>query len=139
MLIHTEINSFPNFDAKDVSKITINNPEMSYTVSRNEGGQWMLNDIAADSAMIFAYLGKVSRLNSNNFVDDVIPSSASSHSLQIEGNNFNPIEIKAFPADTTNKYLISSSINPETYFSGAKASLFEKAFVGPEAFLKVEE
>lgn len=59
-----------------------------------------------------------------------------SHTLTLEGNNFSPIEINAYPvADTHIQYVLVSNRNPEAFFNGKKSGLFSRVMVGQDAFL----
>ena len=55
-------------------------------------------------------------------------SSTPGYTVKIEGNNFTPVEIKAFPADSVNQFIVVSSLIPESKFSGSKGKLFERVF-----------
>jgi hypothetical protein len=73
---------------------------------------------------------------SQDFIYNTPASGMPSHSVTIEGNNFQPIEIKAFPvADTNLNYLVVSSRNPDAVFNGKKGKLFTKVMVGQAAFM----
>lgn len=128
--------SLANINKDDISKLEFNYPDRKITLSKEEN-KWMMNGQPADSANTVKYLNKIYRLNSSNFVDQSTQKlSAATYKLSIEGNNFSPIEIQAFPAaDTTIKYVVTSSVNPGAEFDGSKAQLFEKVFVDETAFL----
>ena len=128
--------SLANVNKDDISKLEFNYVDRKISLSK-EGTQWMMNGQPADSANTVKYLNKIYRLNSSNFVDQSTQKlSAATYKLSIEGNNFSPIEIQAFPAaDTTIKYVVTSSVNPGAEFDGSKAKLFEKVFVDETAFL----
>jgi len=119
----------------DISRVNITGPE-GQVVLENNGGQWLVNGVAADSAKTDRYLRGLSRLRSSTFEDDASISGLSPvYSMEIEGSSFVPAIINAYPADSTVMYYITSSENPGTIFNGAKGKVFEKAFVGVEAFL----
>ncbi len=128
--------SLVNVNKDDISRLQFNYPDRSITLSKEEN-RWMMNGQPADSANTAKYLNKIYRLNSSNFVD---PSTQklgdASYKLSIEGNNFSPVVLKAFPAaDTTINFVVSSSVNPGAEFDGTKAKLYEKVFVDETAFL----
>jgi Domain of unknown function (DUF4340) len=58
--------------------------------------------------------------------------------LKIEGSGFNAVVLKAYVADTANKFAITSSINPGSYFSG-KADFLNRIFRSRSSFYKKEE
>lgn len=120
----------------DITKIVFNYPSDSAFVLTKENDNWLVNNNSVDSMEIDNYLNMISNLSAYDFVEEGASQiNIASHSLQIEGNNFSTIELKAIPADTINKYLISSSINPKSYFSGEKSNLFERVFVPIQKFI----
>ncbi|MCF8297068.1 MAG: DUF4340 domain-containing protein [Saprospiraceae bacterium] len=120
----------------DITKITFNYPADSAFVLTKENENWLVNNNSVDSTEIDNYLNMISNLSAYDFVEEGASQiNIASHSLQIEGNNFSAIELKAIPADTINKYLISSSINPKSFFSGEKSQLFERVFVPMQKFV----
>jgi len=120
----------------DIARLEFKYPDRSITLTKEEN-KWMMNGQPADSASTVKYLNKIYRLNSSDFVDQSTQKTGdATYKVAIEGNNFLPIELKAFPAaDTTIKYVITSSINPGAEFNGTKAKLYEKIFVDETAFL----
>lgn len=115
-----------NINPGDVTRITVTEPE-GRNVFENQNGKWMQNGIPADSIMMAEYTTSLANLNGSKFVDHETMQSTLSHSLLIEGNNFNPVEIQAYPsADTNITYIISSSVNPGSFFNGKEGSLFDK-------------
>jgi hypothetical protein len=59
--------------------------------------------------------------------------------VKIEGNNIIPVELNAFPADSINQYVVTSSLLPDSKFSGAKSGLFDRVFVKSTAFFPEEK
>lgn len=140
MSIQPNVNAYRNknlfvSNKDDLNKLTFSYPEgESFILSKDEN-HWLLNGIPTDSALTVKYLNKLARVTSSNFIDEVVPlTTAPTHTLKIEGNNFSPVEIKAFPADTVNKFVITSSLVPDAKYSGAKAGLFERVFIKKEDF-----
>lgn len=108
--------------------------DSSFTLSR-ENNKWALDGSLLDSVKTETYLNGLIMLNSRNFMDDEDNISGSGqYKLIIEGSNFRPIEINAYPADEENGFYITSSINPGARFSGIKGGLYEKLFKGRSNF-----
>lgn len=134
MNIQPNVNSYraktlASIKKEDITKISYDYPDGDFTLQK-DGNNWSLNGIPTDSTQTARYLQKFARLTSTNFVDDIeTQSSTPSFSVKIEGNNFAPIELRAFDADTTNKYLITSSQIPDAKFSGSKSRIFERVFI----------
>jgi hypothetical protein len=124
----------------DLTKIAFNYPNGEGFVLSKDGTKWFLNGQPTDSVMTAKYLSKLAKVTSTNFIDDVMPlTSVPTHQVKIEGNNIIPVEISAFPADSVNKYVVTSSLNPDSKYSGAKSGLFERVFVKSSEFFTVEK
>nr|NQU91239.1 DUF4340 domain-containing protein [Bacteroidota bacterium] len=141
MSYQKDVNSYRNkqlinVNKDDLSRLVFNYPDnANFTLSKSEEGKWLIDGALADSAKTAGYINKIFRLNSSNFVDPSTPKmSDATHKLRLEGNNFTPIEIKAFPSDTTVQFVVTSSINPGAEFDGSKATLYEKVFVTDTEF-----
>ena len=120
----------------DITRIISEEPG-NRKVLENLDGKWFFNGAPADSAKVVGYRTSVSRLTASKFIDqDVLPSSPS-HSLKIEGNNFTPVQIDAYPvADTNVAYIITSSANPGSFFNGKEGGLFKKIWTNQMDLLK---
>lgn len=124
-----------DFDKAQLQSISINAAQGNYTIT-NEGGKWLVDGIIPDSAAIENYVLGLSKLNSGDFVEEsVVNTSNSPFSMTIKGLGFNPIEVKAFPADTIHRFAIESSLNKGSFFSGNKNELFNKIFPGKDKLL----
>jgi len=118
--------SLVNVKPDDITRITINEPG-NRSVIENQDGKWLMNGMITDSTKMTKYSSTISRLNGTKFVDQEVLPSMASHSVIIEGNNFNPVEINAYPmADTNIGYVITSSANPGSDFNGKEGGLFKK-------------
>ncbi len=119
-----------------ITKINFYYPaDSSFELIKVKNG-WKLNGQEADSAKVAGFVNSLSYATGNEFVSDSITSGLRIYSLKIEGNNFNPVEINAYSADTANKYIITSSINPDGRFSGISSDLTNRIFVNKYRFLK---
>jgi hypothetical protein len=145
MNFNADINSYrykklTDLNRDDIEKLDFSSTQNKPFLLSKQDGKWFVNGVQADSSKTVKYLNTLSRLSSSSFVYDVsenqLPSSA--FTVKIEGNNFNPIEIKAFPADSVNQYLISSTNVDDALFSGSSSKLFERIFVGEGGFLPGE-
>jgi hypothetical protein len=114
----------------DISKISMQGAgEYNYTISR-EGNNWLLNGNQVDSVMVEHVLNSISSANSSGFVEQESEGllTVPSHQLTVERIDAMPVEIKAYPADSTHQYFITSSQNPGAVFSGSQNELFESIF-----------
>jgi hypothetical protein len=110
----------------DITRITINEPGIK-KILENQDGKWLLDGIPADSTKAVKFRSALGRLTGSKFIDQAGGQSYPAYSLMIEGNNFTPVELQAYPvADTNVAYVISSSANPGSYFNGKEGGLFKK-------------
>jgi len=135
MSYQSDVNSYRNkslvnVGKEDISRLIFQYPDnQNFTVTKNND-QWLIDGQMADSASTVGYLNKIFRLTSSNFIDpSTVKTSDATYTLRIEGNNFTPIDLRAYPSDSTTQYVITSSINPGAEFDGAKSKLFEKVFI----------
>lgn len=121
-------------------RLSYSGPDRTFDLVK-QGNNWTIGGITADSAAVDKYLTSVAWLRSTYFIEEsFMTSDKPMYTLSIEGENLlSPIKVNAFPADTTNGYVITSSLNEGAYFSGKLSSLFEKIFVNQEYFLPVAE
>jgi hypothetical protein len=119
-----------NARAEDIEKISVQGDgNYNYELMR-EGADWFINGMPADSATMDLYLDVLGWISSNAFVEDEAEGwiAIPSHKLVISRKMAQPIEVTAYPADTTHRYFITSSQNPGAVFSGSQNDLFETVF-----------
>lgn len=138
MAFNREINAFRdnqiiNSNKNDWTKLTYNYPADSSFVLSNNNGAWMLGGTVTDSAKTAEYLNSIDYLTNSTFVDDAQVDTPL-YSVTIEGKNFSPINIKAFPADSIHKFYIHSSENDGVYFSCKSNNIADRLFVSPSDF-----
>ena len=134
-----DINNYRNKALVDVNKDDITALKFSYPADSSfmlfkQNDKWLLNNMPVDSAKTISYISNISRLMCYDFVDGENHSNVPEYQLTIEGNNFAPIVIEAFLADTVNKFIIKSSAHTDGSFSGGKSGLTDKIFVGRSEF-----
>ena len=118
------------------NKITYNYPaDSSFSITKDSLNKWHFsNGSKTDSLGVAAIIGTMSQQNYGSFAYKFDTNSVKPLcSLQLEGNGLNPLIIKAYPADSANKYIITSSMNPGAYFS-SKGGVFGNLFYGKAAF-----
>ncbi len=143
MNFNVKLNDLRNKQITSIQKTAIRNisfkyhADSSFTLTKKDNS-WMINRKKADSAAVAKYLNTISSLRGNYFVDGFTPSGNASFSVSVSGDNFTPVSIQAFPADTVNKFAIQSSDNPSSFYSGFKGNLFDRIFVKTSDFEIVE-
>jgi hypothetical protein len=124
---------------EDLTKIAFSYPNGERFVLSKDGAKWFMNGQLTDSIKTLRYLNKLARVTSSNFIDEIMPlTSTPTHQVKIEGNNLIPVEISAFPADSVNKYVVTSTLVPDAKYSGSKSGLFERVFVNSSEFFADE-
>lgn len=117
------------------TKLTFNYPADSSFVLEKKDKAWFADQYKADSAKTEEYLHNIERVIGYEFADSVQRSPFPIFTLLIETNTGNPVEIKAFPSDSLHHFVLTSSQNPDSYFSGKK-DLTYRIFKGKSHFLR---
>jgi hypothetical protein len=118
------------------TKLTYTYPvDSGYNVVHDLMNGWQVNGTKPDSLGLAQVLLKLSQQNYGTFVNNFDTNKAQPlYSLKVEGTNMSTFVIKAYPADTTNKYVITSSLNPGAYMSGKTQDMFNNIFLSKAAF-----
>ena len=127
----TLINTLP----ENFKKLQFIYPADSSFTLEKLNNKWTVNGLAADSVKVANYLSSISNLNSNVIVDNFSNLNSPLYSLKIEGDNIAGLELKAFPADSINGFILNSNYNLDTYFGGNQNGLFSKAFISSKSLL----
>lgn len=106
--------------------------DSSFVLEKKDKG-WYIDQMPADSSRTQEYLGNMEHVIGYEFADSAKRAQFPAFTLLVEQNGGNPIEIKAFPSDSVHHYVLSSSMNPESWFSG-KNGLTERIFKGKSYF-----
>jgi Domain of unknown function (DUF4340) len=140
-------NEFDNWRNKKVmpgdypqwTKLTYTYPNDSgFTIQKDSNGQWLFSDgKMPDSLAAVNLIRDASSQNYGSFINKFDSTHKQPlFTLRAEGDGFSPAIIKAYPTDTVNKYVISSTINPGSFFDGSKNNMFSKAFPSKKAFFR---
>ncbi len=116
--------------------------DSGFAVERVKGsiGRWQFAEgKETDSLATFKSLTDISRQNYGNFVNKFDTNASTPlFTIKVEADPCGVDFIKAFPPPanvTLDKYVITSSMDPGSYFSGYKSGLFNKLFVSKKAFM----
>ena len=119
------------------SSLTFTYPADSGFTLVKQNNKWMVNGFVADSNKTNQYLTQLANKQSPGFIDQYTPNGSPIYTVTISGSNpSKPITVQAFPADSTQKFIIHSSLNPDAWFSEAKNPIVDGIFVRKEHFLK---
>ena len=125
-----------NAHRSHITKLTYTEPDKkSFVVTKKGESNFLVDGVPVDSARTVSFVIRLANTNSRDFYnDDFDFPSEPDYILKVEGDNFEPIIVNVYPADTVNKYIMTSSMNPGTKFSGGR-TLFKKIIKNKDYFL----
>ncbi len=140
MVFNRDINSFRNKslfrgNQNDLTQVSFQYPGDSTFSINKPGNDWMIGEQLADSANTAQYLGELSYLVGSQFIDDFNPLEGTyqAFTATLEGNNMSSVVITGYRNEEGNS-VISSSLNPSSYFDASAGGLFEKVFKSQNLF-----
>lgn len=143
MSLNSEANDFRNkqllsLTTDSIAEIQFNYPADSGFVLTKVDSLWSIFGNQTDSASTASYLSDIRYVTNSNFVDDVPASALVSPtvSLNIRQNGQPDIMVKAFQ-HPIHKWIVNSSVNPQSYFADEK--LIDEIFVGKGKLLNPKE
>lgn len=107
--------------------------DSSFVLEKQTGG-WKIGGTPVDSVRTSEFIGNLEKVMGYDFADSAWKGQNPVYTLLLEQKGSKSVEIKAYPADTTNHFVLYSSSNPGSYFSG-KNGLTERIFKGKSYFL----
>jgi hypothetical protein len=121
----------------DINLVSLSGSNMQIELLKKDTASWTINGMPSDSVETIRYLRGLSNLRNYDFIDDVdISPLTPEYTARVEGNNFAPVTLYAYPAaDSTIKYYITSTSNEGTVFNGMRSKTFEKIFTRAEELL----
>lgn len=121
----------------DILKITFFYPgDSSFTLQKKDHG-WAAGDTEADSVSVERYLNTLSYINGEGFKDDFKPGADPEYTITVEGNNLLNFSVRCYPVkEEDDEYILTSSLNPDVFFTGKKTGTFSQIFKPRKYFLK---
>lgn len=130
--------SFLKFNPKDIRTIRFNYPADSSFVLSKFGDQWQIKGQAVDSTTTANFLSKISNKTMTDFEDEFNSNGQSPlFKVTFEGDNMAAIEVSCYE-DENLAYIMHSSQNRNSFFTGGTINLFEELFVSSSKFLELE-
>jgi hypothetical protein len=130
--------TFVKADQSAINKIDFNYGNSGNFTLTKEKKYWKIDHEPVDSATVVRYLRYLSRTSGSKIVHNFDQNRYKQiGTINIGSTNGKPVTLTAF-ADSSN-YVVHSSQNPDTYFDGNAAKLFDKFFVGKDYFFKKKE
>jgi hypothetical protein len=123
------------------NKLTFTYPaDSGFTLTNGTNDRWLFGDgTKPDSLAAVNLIKDLSNQNYGTFIDNFDSSGKQPvFTLRVEGGGFNPVLIKAYPADTANKYAITSSMNRGNFFSGKAGNMLGKIFPSKKSFFRTD-
>ncbi len=113
------------------NKLVFNYPADSSFQIVKVNGKWSADNFKIDSAETAQYLTKLSRISSTQFLDDVDTTKLNNpvYSLTISSENGKPITVSAYM--NTKRIIVTSSLNPGTYFD--YKNIGKRVFIHPNS------
>ncbi len=132
MNINQDFNSWRNhrithFHVSELSKITFDYPADSGFIALKTNAGWTIGGIRADSASMSLYLNSNASRYSYDFEDGFDTSSPADYQVTFEGDNMNPLNIKAY-IQSGGDLVLHSSINQDAWFRSEPPGLFRDIF-----------
>jgi hypothetical protein len=95
--------------------------DSAFTITKTDN-KWMAGSQPLDSASVAKYFNDIRYINSSDFVDDVPAGALTTPALSVVfvENNGHEISVQVYQ-HPTHKWILHSSLNPESYFSDEKA------------------
>ena len=122
----------------NLRKFNFTYPSDSGFVVENADSLWKVDGIPADSAGIQDYLSDWPFRRYSDFADDFEPPANPDYQITAEGNDMDPVVLKAY-IHPKYRFVIHSSMNPETWFADRDSTIFKTFFVPKAKFLNHPE
>jgi len=140
MAFNRDIDGFRNKslfrgNQNDITQVTFQYPgDSAFVISKLEL-KWIIGDEPADSAKTWQYLSGVSYLVGSQFNDEFDPNEAGyqSFSVILEGSNMSSVTLTGYKNEEGSS-IITSSLNPGSYFDASTGDLFGRVFKGKGNF-----
>ncbi|NOY36402.1 MAG: DUF4340 domain-containing protein [Chlorobi bacterium] len=118
----------------NLRKFTFTYPADSGFVVQYADSLWNVEGAPADSAGMANYLADWTFRRYADFADNYDPPANPDFQITAEGNNMDPVVIKAY-RDPRYHFVMNSSMNPETWFADKDSSIYKMFFVPKAKFL----
>lgn len=129
-------NNIGSGSVADISKLTFSYPADSSFIISKAGNKWNLDGKDIDSTWFMNYLQTLTTLTGTEFAYDNLSTGNPLYTLKVEGNGDRAFEILAFASDSTNRFYVTSTVNPGAKFIETKDGLISRIFVSKKSFLK---
>lgn len=130
--------SFLRINPDSIIKITFTYPADSGFVAEKKDKVWLIDNVKADSSAMHGYLNRLRTKDLETFADDFKPSGDPDFTINIQREGGPAATIKGW-RQSFYKWILSSSLQPDIFFSDEGPVEVKNLFPGKEALLKEEE
>ncbi|HZI24562.1 MAG TPA: DUF4340 domain-containing protein, partial [Chryseolinea sp.] len=127
--------SFARLEPEKVSSINFQYPGDSSFVLRQEKNKWRSDNIEVDSASVARYLNKLRSKQIPTFEENFVPEAEAAYKLSFSNDSGEMLTVQAWHAPE-GKWILTSSLQNEVYFSTKDSSLIRDLFPGRKTFSK---
>jgi len=125
---------------KGWTKLNYTYTDSSFSAATDASGGWLVDGNKPDSLAAIGIINRLTQQNYGQFVNKFDTNAVKPIAeLTIADNTHAIVTLKAYPADSLNKYVITSTMNPGAYMSGARGGMFDNIFVSKKTFFKHPE
>jgi hypothetical protein len=127
--------SFSRLEPEKVSAITFQYPGDSSFVLRKGKNKWRSDNLEVDSASVARYLSKLRSKQIPTFEENFVPQAEASYELSFSNDSGKMLIVRGW-STSEGKWILTSSLQNEVYFSTKDSSLIGDLFPGRKTFSK---
>jgi hypothetical protein len=121
------------FEKEALSGLQFSYPDSSVTLVKTLG-KWSINGSLADSVKTDEYLNNLMRLNAISFAQAPLLGAKPIFILTVQQISGQPMVVEAYTTAVDGEYILSSSMNPGSYFASSN-DLMNRIFKGKNWFI----
>ena len=127
--------TFLKVEPEKISRITFEYPSDSSFVVERSNGKWNINNVQADSAKVATYLNRFRSRTLSEFADNFTPPEKPTYIVTLNNDSATSLTLRGWKTDD-NKWVVTSSLQDQVYFSSNDKTLMNQLFAGKKAFIK---
>lgn len=125
--------TFLKVESEKISRITFKYPgDSSFVVERNNG-KWNINNVAADSSKVTTYLNRFRSQTLSEFANYFTSPESPEYLVTLSNDSATSLTLRGW--NTDGKWVVTSSLQDDVYFSTTDNSLMNSLFAGKDSFL----
>lgn len=130
---------FENVSSGEVKSLSLQTEgEASLIFEKTLDGEWMAEQALIDSSAIVEYLGRLTNSQGAQFIEGLVPEQSDLLSnLIVELNDGRQSEVKIYRDETTEKFVVNSTDNPDAFFLTDSTALYKTLITDIRALSKL--